>query len=451
MTDSPLPSSDVFSRDAFTRLLQKPGMTPAMFLPVDRSQWINGKYTLGKNPAPLPAGEYTGLRLLIPDSRNIDKTNEQNVQNDLSQLISSLVKIRGSDADLASAVLSKELIIKKDRSGVPRVRFGLNCEPGSNFQDEASAVEECHKQILRSFRSAWFTIESQQNFNPADGFTGLATWAKTVRLKKTWDWRWLLLLLLLLPFLFRSCSESDPIAGTTKSFIIVMDRSGSMQPHFEKVQNEARKTLSNITDSALKQFLSFFGRKYYVDLISYDNTAKSLFDELRPVTKETSEQVLQAIDQLQVGGSTNLKSAITLAEKEIKDHGKETTICIITDGQDDSINRMTSEMQSNPSQIKSRFGMVDGGQQLFHANTLTPRLLNVTDRNAKVVPVDSTEQMLAKFSTAFSGIFGFTGTAFGKRGTTTFTKVWNMLLWTTRMAIIAGSIAYAYPKLRAMF
>ena len=78
--DKPSTSSDIFDRDAFTRLLQKPGMTPAMFLPVDRSQWINGKYTLGKNPAPLSAGEYTGLRLQVPDPRNINKTNEQNVQ-----------------------------------------------------------------------------------------------------------------------------------------------------------------------------------------------------------------------------------------------------------------------------------------------------------------------------------------------------------------------------------
>ena len=449
--DKPSTSSGIFERDAFTRLLQKPGMTPAMFLPVDRSQWINGKYTLGKNPAPLSAGEYTGLRLQVPDPRNINKTNEQNVQTDLSQLIESLVRIRASDPQLATAVLSKEMIIKKDRSGVPRVRFGLSCQPGSNLQNDVMAAEECHKQILSSFRSAWFSIESQQHFNKEHGFDGLAAWAKTVRLKKTWDWRWLLLLLLLLPFLFRSCSETDPIAGTTKSFIIVMDRSGSMQPHFKKVQNEARKTLNNITDSALKRFLGFFGQKYYVDLISYDNSAKSLFNELRPVTKETTEQVLAAIDQLQVGGGTNLQSAMTLAQKEIKEHGKETTICIITDGQDDSLNRMTQEMLSNPDEVKGRFGMVDGGQQLFHANTLTPRLLDVTNRNAKVLPTDSNEKMLAKFSDAFFGIFGFTGIAFGKRGTTTLTKVWNTFLWTTRMAIIAGVIAYTYPRLRASF
>lgn len=451
MNDSPSPATGIFSRDAFTQLLKKPGMAPAMFLPVDRSQWINGRYTLGKNPAPLPAGEFTGVRLQVPDPRNVNKTFEQNVQGDLVQLIDSLVKLRAADKDLASTVLSTEKVVNKDRSGVPRVRFGLRCDAGGEFKDEAAAAAECHKQILRSFRQAWFAIESQPEFDPSKGFAGLATWAKGVRLKKSWDWRWLLLLLLLLPFLFRGCPESDPIAGKTKSFIIVMDRSSSMQPHFAKVQEEARKTLSRITDSAFKRFLGFFGQKYYVDLISYDSDAKSLFNELRPVTKETADQVLQEINQLRSGGGTNLKSAMTLAEQEIKKHGKETTLCIVTDGQDGSISGMTQEMQSNPDAVKSRFGMNRGDPQMFHANTLTPRLLDVTDRKTSVVPTDSNEQGLADFSKAYFGIFGFTGTAFGQRGMPASHKIWNTLLWVTRMAIIAGLIAYAYPRIRARF
>lgn len=449
MNDSPSPASGIFSRDAFTKLLKKPGMAPAMFLPVDRSQWINGSYTLGKNPAPLPAGEFTGVRLQVPDPRNVNKTFEQNVQGDLVQLIDSLAKLRAADKDLAATVLSSEKVVNKDRAGVPRVRFGLKCDPASEFKDEGAAAAECHRQILRSFRQAWFAIESQPEFDASKGFAGLATWAKGVRLKKSWDWRWLLLLLLLLPFLFRGCPESDPIAGKTKSFIIVLDRSSSMQPHFAKVQEEARKTLSRITDSAFKRFLGFFGQKYYVDLISYDSQAKSLFNELRPVTKETSEQVLQEINQLQSGGGTNLQSAMTLAEQEIKKHGKETTLCIITDGQDGSISGMTQEMQSNPDAVKSRFGMTKGSPPMFHANTLTPRLLDVTDRNTSVAPTDPSEQGLADFSKAYLGIFGFTGTAFGQRDMPASHKIWNTLLWVARMAIIAGVIAYFYPRVRA--
>lgn len=426
-------------------------MAPAMFLPLDRSQWINGSYTLGKNPAPLPAGEFTGVRLQVPDPRNVNKTFEQNVQGDLVQLTDSLAKLRAADKDLAATVLSSEKVVNKDRLGVPRVRFGLKCDPASQFKDEAAAAAECHKQILRSFRQAWFAIESQPEFDASKGFAGLATWAKGVRLKKSWDWRWLLLLLLILPFLFRGCPESDPIAGNTKSFIIVLDRSSSMQPHFAKVQEEARKTLSRITDSAFRRFLGFFGQKYYVDLISYDSQAKSLFNELRPVTKETSEQVLQEINQLRSGGGTNLQSAMTLAEQEIKKHGKETTLCIITDGEDGSIGAMTQEMKSSPEAVKTRFGMTKGGPPMFHANTLTPRLLDVTDRNTSVAPRDANEQGLAEFSKAYLGMFGFSGTAFGERGIPASHKIWNTLLWVARMAIIAGMIAYFYPRVRARF
>lgn len=428
-------------------------MAPAMFLPLDRSQWINGSYTLGKNPAPLPAGEFTGVRLQVPDPRNVNKTFEQNVQGDLVQLTDSLLKLRAADKDLAATVLSSEKVVNKDRLGVPRVRFGLKCDPASQFKDEAAAAAECHKQILRSFRQAWFAIESQPEFDASKGFAGLATWAKGVRLKKSWDWRWLLLLLLLLPFLFRGCPESDPIAGTTKSFIIVLDQSGSMKDEFPKVKEEAKKTLNSITESAFRRFLGFFGQAYYVDLIYYDGKAKSLFDELRQVTKDNAQKVLDEIEKLPMplADGTNLKSAITLAEQEIKKHGKETTLCIITDGMDGSIGGMTQEMLSNPDAVNSRFGMTKGGPTMFHANTLTPRLLDVTDRKTSVAPTDSNEQMLADFSKAYLGIFGFTGTAFGERGMPATHKIWNTLLWVARMAIIAGMIAYFYPRVRARF
>jgi hypothetical protein len=152
-----------------------------------------------------------------------------------------------------------------------------------------------------------------------------------------------------------------------------------------------------------------------------------------------------------LGNGTNLESAIRLAEEEIKKHGRETTLCIITDGQDDSIGRMTQEMQADPDTVKARFGMAKGGSPMFHANTLTPRLLAVTDRNTRVVPKNSTEQGLADFSKAYLGIFGFTGTAFGQRGMPASYKTWNTMLWVTRMAIIAGVIAYLYPRVRARF
>lgn len=450
MSDTPPTTGRILSREGFTQLLKKPGMAPAMFLPVDRAQWINGRYTLGKDPAPLPAGEFTGVRLQVPDPRNVNTTPELNVQSDLAQLIDSLVRMRAADKELASTVLSSETIVSKDRSGVHRLRFGLECRNG-RFSDEAAAAAECQRQILRGIRRGWFAIESQPVFDASKGFVGLTEWAKAIRLKKSWDWRWLLILLLLLPFLLRGCQETDPIAGKTRSFIIVLDRSDSMQPHFAKVQEEARKTLGNITDSAVKRFFGVLGDTYYVDLISYDDRAQSLFGELRPVTKETAGQVLEEIDRLQSGGGTNLQSAIGLAEQEIKKHGKETTLCIITDGVDPSLEWMADELESDRSAVESRFGMAEGGRPLVHANTLSPRLLGVSDRKTAIVPQGDEEHRLARFSSLLYGVFGFTGTAFGQRGLPSSQWIWNTLLWSARMAVIAGVIAYAYPHLRAWF
>jgi hypothetical protein len=449
MNDLPSRTTGVFSRSSFTQLLKKPGMAPAMFLPVDRAEWINGRYTLGKNPAPLPAGEFTGVRLLVPDPRNLNKTPEQNFQGDLVQLIESLVRIRGADKELASTVLSSERVLKKDRSGVSRVRFGLRCDANGKFADETAAAAECHRQIVRSFQYALFGIESQPLFDASQGFAGLSTWAKGVRLKKYWDWRWLLALLLLLPFLFRSCRETDPIAGTTRSFIIVVDSSSSMEPHFSKVREEATKTLNNITDSALKRILGFLGQSYYIDLINYDDTAKSLFGQLKPVTTATAKEVLQGIEQLRPGGNTNLKAAMTLAEQEIKKHGRETTVCIITDGADNTVAGMISEMEADRAAVESRFGMSGGSKPLMHVNTLSPRLLDATERTAQTAPQNIAEQQLAQLSSLFYGVFGFTGVGFTQRGLPAFSKTWNTLLWTARMAVIAGVIAYAYPRLRA--
>ena len=450
MSDKPSPNNPIFGREGFTQLLKKPGMAPAMFLPVDRAQWTNGCYTLGKDPAPLPKGEFTGVRLQVPDPRNVNKTPELNVQTDLAQLIDSLVRIRAADKELASTVLSSETVVGKDQSGVHRLRFGLKCHP-NRFDDETAAAKECQRQILRGIRKGWFGIESQPVFDSTKGFIGLTEWAKGLRLKKTWDWRWLLILLLLLPFLLRGCQESDPIAGRTKSFIIVLDRSDSMQPHFAKVQEEAKKTLRNITDSAVKRFFGFFGDTYYVDLISYDNSARSLFGELRPVTNETADTVLKEIDRLQSGGGTNLRSAIELAEKEITKHGRETTLCIITDGVDPTLGGMSDELESNRRTVESRFGMTDDTKPRVHANTLSPRLLGVSDRTTSIQPQGDEEIQLARFSSLLHGVFGFSGTAFGQRGLPSSHRIWNTLLWVTRMAIIAGLIAYAYPHLRAWF
>ena len=422
-----------------------------MFLPAERSMWISGMYTLGKQSESLPPGEFTGVRLQVPDSRNVNSSLEQSVQGDLVRLVESIVKLRAADKDLLPLVLSQEQVISKDGSGVSRVRFGLTCDPKSPYKDESAAAVECYSQILRSFKKAGFKIESQPEFDSTKGFGGLTEWAKGVRLKKVWSKPWPLLLLLLVPLVFRGCSESDPIAGSTKSFIIVLDRSGSMQKEFEKVKQEARKTLSAITDSQLKRVQGMFGSTYFVDLVYYDDHAESLFEELRPVTPSNSQLVLEKIDELgaQSGSGTNLKSAITLVGNEIKKHGKPTTLCIITDGVDSSIAKLTQDMQMSPEMVMDQFGMKRGDPPMVYANTLTPRLLNVTNRSETIVPITDEEKALDSFSKAYFGAFGFAGSAFGDRGAPLHHKVWNAFLWMMRIAILFVILGYLYQKIWA--
>jgi hypothetical protein len=67
-----------------------------------------------------------------------------------------------------------------------------------------------------------------------------------------------------------------------------------------------------------------------------------------------------------------------------------------------------------------------------------------------VSPQNPAEEQLARFSSLFYGMFGFTGIGFTQRGLPALSRIWNTMLWTARMAVIAGGIAYAYPRLRAL-
>lgn len=440
---------EIFSRESFARVLQSPSVSAALFLPVERAEWVGPLYTLRRNTAAPPRSDFTGVRLLTPDPRNVDASREQSVQRDLRQLIESVVRLRAADPALAGTVLSKETLIGRDASGLTRVRFGLACDPAGSFREENAAAAECHRQIVRACRRGWFTIEPEPRFDGKQGFRGLTAWADGVRLRKTGDWRWLLLLLLLLPFLLPTCGTADPIAGRTRSFIIVLDRSGSMSEHFPVVQQEARRTLDAITQPALERALGMLGRTWYVNLISYDSQPSSLFGELRPVTTESAGQVLAGIDALAAGGGTDLESAINLAAREIRAHGRETTLCIITDGKDDSIQRLIADMRREPAAVRDRFGMKAGESPIFHANTLTPRLLESRDPNLSTTPQTSVEEQLSEFSSLYFGAFGFTGITFSQRGMVVLPRAWNTLLRVGQMAAIIGFLYALYPIVRS--
>jgi len=170
------------SRDAFARLLGSPKIAATAFFPVDRAVWAGDRYTLGREGARLPKGQFAGVRLQAVDPRNIDQSRERAVQTDLAGLSRSLAEIRKTPA-LAGAVLSEEVICGKDPSGVPRARFGLMCPPSGQFNDDAAAARHCHEQIMRAIRRCGLRSQGESNFDASQGFAGLEAWASRVRLQ----------------------------------------------------------------------------------------------------------------------------------------------------------------------------------------------------------------------------------------------------------------------------
>jgi hypothetical protein len=109
---------------------------------------------------------------------------------------------------------------------------------------------------------------------------------------------------------------------------------------------------------------------------------------------------------------------------------------------------LATEMTTSPDSVKLRFGMADDSPEMFHVNTISPRLLDITERRSDVTPVDGMEQAMANFSQAYFGVFGFVGAAFGQRGLPTSHRIWNTLLWLARMAAVGAILAYIYPRLQ---
>jgi len=402
--------SGLVARDVFSRMLSKPAIAGSFFLPIDRAQWIGDSYTLGKQTAPLPKGQFVGARLQVPDPRNLDASRAQYVQGDLTELVKSVAELR-KNPTLASAVLSPEIIISRDHSGVARARFGLKCPASGAFRNDSDAARECHRNIVSAIHKSGLQIDFQPPLDFGRGFEGLTGWTSGLRLKQGWRldkkwWPWLIALLLL-PFLFRSCDCDGITFGDTtirtRSFVIVLDSSSSMQPYFTDVKNEAKRVLDGIEKSSASRFLGVFGWRHYVDLITYTNRANSVFNKLTPVDAQSTKAVTDAIASLSPGGGTDLRTAISKAAEEIKDHGKPTTLVIITDGEDGSITAMEQEMRADKAKVESQFGGT-----AFYANSMSPRLLNASQRSSAPGPQNDYESALAAFSEAFHGQFGST-------------------------------------------
>lgn len=176
------PGRDIMDREAFARILSRPQIAGAFFLPIDRARWIGDCYTLGPDAAPLAKGQFAGVRLRAPDPSNIDAAPARQVQGDLTELVRSVKELR-KHPDLAGVVLSSEIVVARDNSGVARARFGLRSPSGSGVRNDVDAAQECHRMLALAIRKAGMSIDESSPPDLSHGFDGLNAWATAVRLK----------------------------------------------------------------------------------------------------------------------------------------------------------------------------------------------------------------------------------------------------------------------------
>lgn len=367
-------------QNKFREILFRPSVAREFFLPYELARWDGESYTLGA--AKFPGSQISGVRLQAADPNDPNHRAEAECQSDLQKLVVSLGEIR-QEKTLAGAVLSKEVLLDNQAgSDCKRVRFGMFLPSDGRFLDDSRAAEECHHQICRAIAKGRLRVDRPGPFDPKTGMKGLEQWAGAVRLSRNpWpfppQWLWLLLLpllLLLAYLLFPGGDRPAPLAPqpsteqpqdvfagkavNTDSFVILLDKSASMQPFFSQIRDEAKRLLnSRITRPNTKS---------YADLIVYDQSARSALGDMMEVNDRVADRLVAYIDNLQAGGGTNLESAIQKSGTWVQKHGKETTLLIVTDGDDPSISSMLQE----PGKVMGYFGNTK-----VSAQWITPRLL----------------------------------------------------------------------------
>jgi hypothetical protein len=388
----------------FREAMGRPAVVRELFLPLDQAWWDGSTLTLGRQRgAPAPAQR--GVRLQEPRPQAAGPPPERDTQLDLAALFGSVAELR-KVPQFSELVLTEETLIGEQRGSLPgkRVVFGLRSYPKARFQSEAGAAGECQRVARRAIERAGYRIEHpREPFNPASGFAGLREWATAVRLRRKPDRRRWLLLLLLLPLLLlpRACKSQPPAPATPppdtlfsvpvedESFIIVLDKSGSMGPYFAQVRDEARKLMQERSRDPK--------RLHFADLIVYDAETESVLGGVQPVTPESIAKVTNYLNTMTAGGWTHLSVAIDLAAKEVVKHGKKTTLIVLTDAEDKTIPIMLKDR----SKWKALFGKVP-----VTINATTPRLFTA---GADPRPATLYEEDLADFCKAFNGRFGPVG------------------------------------------
>lgn len=342
----------VIGRDVpFREIIDRPNVAKEFFLPENRASWVMERYTLGKGDRSSIKPSISGVRLQERDPNQVRGFRETAVQSDFRRLVQSVSEVRKHEP-FVGTVLSDEHVLGVDPgiAACKRVVFGLACPDNGQFRDDVAAAAECHRQILHAIERGGYRLEPGPDFDPRQGMRGLADWADKVRLEKRWEfnprWLWFLPLLLLL-FLPLTCRRSEV---PTESFIILVDRS-NITPKMARLRADVKQFL--------EESVKIHGpRNSYANVIFYDGEPESVLPGIRPLDSGNLATVKDAIDRVQIGGGTRLDRAMTMAAQEIKDHGKKTTLLVLTDGEEDTIRKLKA---ARDAMMKSGGGPSGGG------------------------------------------------------------------------------------------
>ena len=175
----------------------------------------------------------------------------------------------------------------------------------------------------------------------------------------------------------------------TESLLVIVDKSGSMQSLFPRVQSEAKQTLSSMRAG--------WFRDRYANVITFDGRAESALAGIEKVDEQTEKRLNDYLDGLQAGGDTHLGSALEMAAQQVAAHGKPTTLVILTDGEGDQ-------------SVRDTIAGMDGFLEKFQGveiigHTITPRLLTEGGRTAPE-PLSSDEEALSELAENLNGHFG---------------------------------------------
>ncbi|MEW6741941.1 MAG: VWA domain-containing protein [Planctomycetota bacterium] len=361
-----------------------------LFIPPEFAVWKKRCYTSRGASARQARSRISGVRFQAWDRKGGDPTRERQCQSDVMRLVRSVDFLRAKP-DLANTVLARRSLRCRASGEVTRAKFGLYVPDGDRYCSSTEAASECRRQIVRAIKKSGFVVEQPRTFEAERGFEGLERWAGALRLRRRRRpsplWL-LLLLLLLLPFVPLSCGAKESFFGIpidTASFIIVVDRSSSMESSFPAVRAEVKRLLASMQAR---------GGKRFVDVIGYASEAESALAGLRELSSEVADTLANWVDQLQAKGGTRLESGITLAAREVAEHGRETTLIVLSDGEDGSIPDMLQRMP----EVEKLFNQV-----AVVGHTLTPRLFG---GSGDPTPLTDPERNLSHFAEALHGHFG---------------------------------------------